>query len=78
MPLDSLDVSLIPGQPTELLNDGNRTWSIHAPKLAPGYAAAIVAVGTDFDLQTGEWKPASQRTNEVAVVPGVVRHRWLV
>jgi 4'-phosphopantetheinyl transferase len=57
MPLDSFDVSLSPDQPPAFLNGTREDWSIHAPKLVPGYSAAIVVQGTDCDLRIRKWKP---------------------
>ncbi len=57
-PLDSFDVSLTPDQPPEFLKGPHGNWSIHAPRLVPGYAVAIVVKGTDCDLRTWKWKPA--------------------
>jgi 4'-phosphopantetheinyl transferase len=64
MPLDSFDVSLIPGLPPELLNSGNETWVMRAPKLGRGYCAAVVVEGNDCDHKTFEWKATAARTNE--------------
>jgi 4'-phosphopantetheinyl transferase len=57
MRLDSFDLSLVPDQPPKLLNGAFGNWSIHAPKLVPGYAAAIVVQGTDCDFTTRKWDP---------------------
>lgn len=44
--LQSFDVTLVPGEPAAFLR-GAGEWSIEAPEIAPGFAAAIVASGRD-------------------------------
>jgi len=63
--LDSFDVSLIPGDPPELLNGGHDSWSIHAPKLMPGYAAAVVVQGS-CDLKAWKWKSTWRKCASVS------------
>ena len=57
MRLDSFDLSLVSDQPPRLLNGALGNCSIHAPKLVPGYSAAIVVQGTDCDLTIRKWEP---------------------
>ena len=47
--LDSFDVSLAPDEPAALLR-GCDGWSVRAFEPAPGYHAAVVAEGTDWQL----------------------------
>lgn len=59
-PLDQFDVSLVPGEPAQLLQtrddpDEVRRWSMCA--LFPGeqYAAALVAAGSDWQTMCWQW-----------------------
>jgi 4'-phosphopantetheinyl transferase len=58
MRLDSFTVSLIPDQQPVVSNGRRGNWSMHAPRLLPGYAAAVVVQGTDCDLRTWRWNAA--------------------
>jgi 4'-phosphopantetheinyl transferase len=58
MRLDSFNVSLIPDQQPEVSNGRYGNWSMHAPRLLSGYAAAVVVQGTDCDLRTWKWNAA--------------------
>jgi 4'-phosphopantetheinyl transferase len=56
LPLDSFDVSLTPGEPAALLavrGDAREAarWTLKDLDVGPGYHAALVAEGRDWDLQ---------------------------
>jgi len=55
LPLHQFDVSLIPGQPAEILGTRPHTeerhhWSLWSLDAGPGYAAALVVEGKDVQL----------------------------
>jgi len=57
MPLDGFDVSLLPGEPAVLLKnheDGTEVarWKMRSITVAPGYVAALVVEGHDWQLKT--------------------------
>jgi 4'-phosphopantetheinyl transferase len=60
MPLDTFDVSLVPGEPAALLNtkadpqEASR-WSLRELFPAPGFAAAVAVEGKDWQLRCWEW-----------------------
>lgn len=61
-PLAEFDVSLRPDEPAALLcvrGDEREAarWSLRALDVAPGYAAALVAEGHDWQLKTWQWEP---------------------
>lgn len=61
-PLAEFDVSLRPHEPAALLcvrGDEREAarWSLRALDVAPGYAAALVAEGRDWQLKTWQWEP---------------------
>lgn len=51
-PLDAFDVSLAPGEPARLMR-GCGGWTVRSFEPAPGFAAAVVAEGTDWSLSFG-------------------------
>lgn len=56
MPLNEFDVSLAPGEPAALLRnhkDANEVdrWSMRSISMSPGYVAALVVEGSDWDLK---------------------------
>ena len=60
-PLAAFDVSLRPDEPASLLcvrGDAQETarWSLRALDSAPGYAAALVVEGHDWQLATWQWR----------------------
>jgi 4'-phosphopantetheinyl transferase len=61
IPLDSFDVSIAPGEPAVLHSvqeEGQKDkWSLQALHPAPGYAAALVAEGHDWEIQCLRWVP---------------------
>jgi 4'-phosphopantetheinyl transferase len=59
MRLDSFTVPLTSDQQPELSNGRYGNWSMHAPRLLPGYAAAVVVQGTGCTLETWEWNAAA-------------------
>lgn len=59
-PLDQFDVSLAPGEPARLLRIAGQShltarWSMLALKPAPGYVAALVVAGQDWQAQCWQW-----------------------
>jgi len=68
LPLDQFDVSLIPGEPAELLNtrpnpDEALRWSLQELTLASGYVAALAVEGRELSLSCWQW-PRLLRTTE--------------
>jgi 4'-phosphopantetheinyl transferase len=55
IPLDSFEVSVVPGQDAAILKADNEKWSLHSLRSAPGYAAALVAEAHDCQLQCFRW-----------------------
>jgi 4'-phosphopantetheinyl transferase len=60
LPLDSFDVSLMPGAPASLLavrGDAQEAarWTLHALEPGAGYHAALVAEGRDWRLKCWQW-----------------------
>lgn len=60
LPLHSFDVSLTPGEPAALLavrGDAQETarWTLKALEPGPGYRAALVAEGRDWQLKCWQW-----------------------
>ncbi len=60
MPLDSFDVSLVPGEPAALLavrgmQEEAARWSLRELFPGPGYMAAIVVEGHDWQMQCWQW-----------------------
>lgn len=55
IPLDSFDVSVIPGAPVAFLRGVESHWSLRELLPAPGYAAAVVAEGHDWPLRLWQW-----------------------
>jgi len=60
MCLDSFDVSLTPGQPSELSSGIDGRWSLYALTPAPGYAAAMAVEGSNCKLRLYQWDPLRQ------------------
>jgi 4'-phosphopantetheinyl transferase len=59
-PLNSFDVSLVPGEPARLLNvEGDpeeaSRWVLKSLNPAPGYIAALAVAGHDWQLQWKQW-----------------------
>jgi len=59
MRLDSFSISVTSHQQPERWNNGYANWSLHAPRVLPGYAAAVVVQGTDCNFRTWKWNMAS-------------------
>lgn len=64
-PLQQFDVTLIPGEPAQLLSvDGSsekaRRWSMHNLTIAVGYAAALVIEGSNCTLTQHKWEYPGQ------------------
>ena len=55
IPLDSFDVSLIPGARAAFLRGVESYWSLRELLPAPDYAAAVVAEGRDWPLRLWQW-----------------------
>jgi 4'-phosphopantetheinyl transferase len=66
IPLDSFDVTLIPGEPAALIRSDDAldlsNWKIENLQIDSGYAGAIVAAGHDWKLTRLDWHPV---TNDV-------------
>lgn len=54
-PLESVEVSLSPGQPEVLHTADSSRWSLHSFKPAPGFVGAIVGEGQDWELRLWDW-----------------------
>ena len=59
-PLDSFDVTLIPGEPAQLLQVKGSTaeankWRLQSLNPVEGYVAAIIATGQDWQLNCWQW-----------------------
>jgi 4'-phosphopantetheinyl transferase len=63
IPLDSFDVTLIPGEPAALIRTEDPSdlsnWKIENLQIDSGYAGAIVAAGGDWKITRLEWHPAT-------------------
>ncbi len=55
IPLDSFDVSLIPGAPAAFLRGAESRWSLQALLPGPDYAAAVAAEGHDRHMRLWQW-----------------------
>lgn len=55
IPLDSFDVSLIPGAPAAFLRGAESQWSLQAFIPAPDYVAAVAAEGRDWRMRLWQW-----------------------
>jgi 4'-phosphopantetheinyl transferase len=60
MPLDSFDVSLVPGEPAALLavrgtQEEAARWLLRELFPGPGYVAAVVVEGQDWQVQCWQW-----------------------
>lgn len=53
IPLDSFDVSLLPGERARFVRNGEG-WSMASFRVEPGYAGAIVAAGEDWTWRVAE------------------------
>ena len=61
IPLDQVEVSLRPGEPTRLLSvfgdpEAGARWSLHAPMPDPGYAAALAVEGSPGRIVCFAWR----------------------
>ena len=61
IPLNQFDVSLIPGQPAELLESridpkDTTKWTLQALPMGTQYAAALAVEGSDWDLKCWDWR----------------------
>lgn len=59
-PLDTFDVSLKPDEPAALLRVKDappevKRWSLHSLNPGPGYVAAVVVEGNDWQLKCWDW-----------------------
>jgi 4'-phosphopantetheinyl transferase len=65
-PLDRFDVTLAVDEPARLLatraeaQDASR-WSMHNLDTGPGYKAAVIAEGTDWQLECWQWSQTNAR-----------------
>ena len=57
IPLDSFDVSLTPGKPTELRSTDSGRWSLRSLQPAYGYVGAVVGEGQGWGLRLWDWRP---------------------
>ena len=57
IPLKDFDVSLTPGEPPVLESGDISRWSLRSFEPAPGYVAAVVVEGKDWQLRKWEWLP---------------------
>ena len=57
IPLDSFDVSLIPGAPAVLNSTDCDKWGLTSLNLGPDFAGAVVVEGRESKLQFWEWRP---------------------
>jgi len=55
IPLDSFDVSLMPGQPKGLISPDSDRWTLRSFQPAPGYAGAVVGEGKNWELRYWDW-----------------------
>ena len=60
LPLDQFDVTLTPGEPAALLRtaydpDDAARWSLHALSPSVGFAGAVAAEGTGWQLECWQW-----------------------
>jgi 4'-phosphopantetheinyl transferase len=67
LPLDQFDVSLIPGEPAELLRtqadpDEALRWSLQELSIDPGYVSAIAVEGRGWSLSCWQWPPLLRNT----------------
>lgn len=62
IPLDSFDVSLIPGAPAAFQRGAGPQWSLQALLPAPDYVGAIAAEGPDWRLGLWQWHAARTAT----------------
>jgi len=67
LPLDQLDVSLVPGEPATVLDtqpdppEAPR-WSFQELTAAPGYVAALAVEGHDWRLTCWQWPDPRQQS----------------
>lgn len=66
-PLDSFDVTLVPGEPAELLQvkgslDEARKWQLHTLNPVERYVGAIIATGQDWHLNCRQWRDSDFST----------------
>jgi 4'-phosphopantetheinyl transferase len=66
LPLDQFDVSLIPGEPAELLStqpnpDEALRWSLQELTLAAGYVAALAVEGRGWALSCWQWPGSGEK-----------------
>src|SRR5208283_4072463 len=69
LPLDQFDVSLIPGEPAELLgtrpdSDEALRWDLRELAVAPGYVGAVAAEGRGWSLSCSQWPRGDSRTSD--------------
>jgi 4'-phosphopantetheinyl transferase len=55
LPLDSFTVSLTPGRAAELQAEDSDQWSMHSVEPAPGFVAALVAEGKNWQRSCWSW-----------------------
>lgn len=58
LPLDSFDVSLVPGAPAAFLRGAEPQWSLQALIPAPDYVGAIAAEGHGWPVRLWQWHAA--------------------
>ena len=61
IPLNQFDVSLIPGEPAQLLAsrvdpDDAKKWTLQALPMGTHYAAALAVEGSDWELSCWDWR----------------------
>jgi 4'-phosphopantetheinyl transferase len=57
LPLDSFTVSLTPGREAALQAEDSDHWSVHSVEPAPGFVAAMVAEGREWQSSCWSWNP---------------------
>ena len=76
-PLDSFDVALAPGEPARLLRvrgapGATERWALRSLRVAPGYVAAVAAVGAHVAIR---WQPWEMLAALVEAADGAARAR---
>jgi 4'-phosphopantetheinyl transferase len=66
IPLDSFDVSLIPGCRETLNSTDSSRWELRSFELEPQFVAAIVAEGSGWELRHFEWRTTVPPTAHTA------------
>ena len=56
IPLDSFTVSLTPGRPEDLETEDSAQWLLRSLDPSPGFVAAVVGEGRDWQLRRWSWR----------------------